>query len=220
MELLRDGIRIVVAGPPNSGKSSLVNAIAGSERAIVTPNPGTTRDHIEVPLAIAGMPVLLTDTAGLRTTDEPIERIGVERSRALIEDADVLLWLGEPSEAPAHERLIPVHSKCDLPGRDVAPGGSQAVSAVSGSGIARLLARVAEGARTLLRSEGAIALNRRQATHIAEAREALARAASGTDVVTVAEDLRVARNEFDRLTGKAGIENVLDALFSRFCLGK
>ena len=220
MEPLRDGIRVVVAGPPNSGKSSLVNAIAGSERAIVTDIPGTTRDHIEVPLSLGGIPVLLTDTAGLRESDELVERIGVGRSRALISAADVLLWLGEPGEAPDHPRLVKVHGKCDLPGRQEAPEGSHAISAVTGAGIAALLEKVGGLSSSLLPAEDAIALNRRQATHLAEAHEAVARAAAAHEVVTVAEDLRVARAAFDRLTGRASVENVLDALFSRFCLGK
>ncbi|HVL78324.1 MAG TPA: tRNA uridine-5-carboxymethylaminomethyl(34) synthesis GTPase MnmE [Sphingomicrobium sp.] len=99
IEPLKDGIKVVVAGPPNAGKSSLINAIAGQERAIVTDIPGTTRDHIEVPLAIAGVPVLLTDTAGLRESDNQVEQIGVERARALMEGADILLWPGRSLRA-------------------------------------------------------------------------------------------------------------------------
>ena len=111
---LRDGLLIVLAGPPNSGKSSLLNALVGYERAIVTDLPGTTRDHIEVAAALGGVPVRLTDTAGLRDSDEPVERIGVERARRLVELADVLVWLGEPGRAPDHPRLIRVHSRADL----------------------------------------------------------------------------------------------------------
>ena len=220
IEPLRDGIRVVVAGPPNSGKSSLLNAIAGSERAIVTDIPGTTRDHIEVPLALGGIPILLTDTAGLRATDEPVERIGVERSQALIHGADVLLWLGDPDDAPAHPRLLRIHSKSDLPERRNGPRGSFPVSSVTAEGVAPLLERVADEARALLPSEDALALNRRQAGHLEQAQHALVRASYSADIVTLAEELRQARGAFDRLTGRAGVENVLDALFSRFCLGK
>ena len=220
VEPLRDGVKVVVAGPPNAGKSSLLNAIAGTERAIVTDIPGTTRDHIEVPLAVGGIPLVLTDTAGLRDSEELVERIGVERSQALIEAADVLLWLGEPGDVPEHPRLVRVHSKCDVPGRSSAPSGSLAVSAVTGEGIAALLERVTELAATLLPVEDALALNRRQASHIEEAVAALCRASAASDIVTVAEELRLARGAFDRLTGRAGVEDVLDALFSRFCLGK
>ena len=220
VEPLRDGVRVVVAGPPNAGKSSLLNAIAGSERAIVTATPGTTRDHIEVPLALSGMPIVLTDTAGLRDSDETVERIGVQRSRELIEAADILLWLGEPADAPGHPRLLRIHSKCDLPERSETPPGSLPVSALSGAGIAALLERVAELAAALLPSEDQLALNRRQAAHLAEARAALVRAGEAEEIVTLAEELRLARTSFDRLTGRAGVEDVLDALFSRFCLGK
>lgn len=220
VEPLRDGVRVVIAGPPNSGKSSLLNAIAGSERAIVTAIPGTTRDHIEVPLSLGGIPILLTDTAGLRPTDEPVERIGVERSHALVEGADLLLWLGEADTAPAHPRLIHVQAKSDLPGRAATRPGSMAVSSLTGAGIAPLLEQIGGLAASLLPGEDAVALNRRQTIHLEEAREALARAAEATDIVTGAEDLRLARSAFDRLTGRAGMEDVLDALFSRFCLGK
>ncbi|HUE78242.1 MAG TPA: tRNA uridine-5-carboxymethylaminomethyl(34) synthesis GTPase MnmE [Sphingomicrobium sp.] len=220
MEPLRDGVRVVISGPVNSGKSSLLNAIAGSERAIVTDQPGTTRDHIEVPLALAGIPFVLTDTAGLRATDELVERIGVERSRGLIDAADILLWLGEPGDAPDHPRLLRIHSKCDLPGRAGAPAGSLPVSSHTGEGIGPLLERVGELAATFLPGDDALALNRRQALHLEGARGSLSRAESADDVVTIAEELRLARGSFDRLTGRAGIEDVLDALFSRFCLGK
>ena len=219
-EPLKDGVRVVVAGPPNAGKSSLINAIAGQERAIVTDIPGTTRDHIEVPLSLAGVPILLTDTAGLRETEELVERIGVDRARVMVEGADVLLWLGEPGDAPEHPGRILVHPRADLRDRSVAPRGSIAVSSQTGLGLKMLLERTAEIARTLLPADDAIALNRRQATHIAEARDALQLIASTEDFVLAAEHLRAARTAFDRLTGGAGMEDVLDALFGRFCLGK
>ena len=220
VEPLRDGVQVVIAGPTNSGKSSLLNVIAGSEKAIVTDLPGTTRDRIEVPLALAGVPLVLTDTAGLRATDERVEQIGVERAHASIEGADVLLWLGEAEEAPGHSRRILVHSRCDLPERAAAPEGSLAMSSRTGEGLAELLERVGALARALLPAGDAIALNRRQAAHLEQAHQALARVANDADVVTVAEDLRLARGAFDRLTGRAGVEDVLDALFARFCLGK
>lgn len=220
VERLKDGVRVVVAGPPNSGKSSLINVLAGEERAIVTHVPGTTRDYIEVPLALGGVPILLTDTAGLRASADEVEAIGVARAAKLIEAADVLVWLGEAGEAPDHPRVIKAHAKADLPGRGSAPEGSLALSCVSGDGIPELLRRVESEARSLLPVEDAIALNRRQAHHIGEAAEALSHAASASDVVLIAEDLRLARSAFDRLTGRAGVEDVLDALFSRFCLGK
>ena len=219
VEPLKGGVLVVVAGPPNAGKSSLINAIAGEDRAIVTDVPGTTRDHIEVPLSLGGVPVRLTDTAGLRDTDELVERIGVDRARSLVEAADVLLWLGEPAEAPSHPRVIRVHPRADLPERAVAPPQSVAVSAVTGEGLTHLLQNVVDQAQSLLPAESAIALNRRQASHIREARNAL-RLEGGDDLVLLAEHLRAARTAFDRLTGRAGMEDVLDAIFGRFCLGK
>ena len=219
-EPLKDGVRVVVAGPPNAGKSSLINVISGEERAIVTDVPGTTRDHIEVPLSLGGVPILLTDTAGLRETQDQVEAIGVARAAALVERADMLVWLGEPEGAPAHPRLIRVHAKADLAERREVPEESLPVSAVTGEGLKPLLERVGELARALLPSEGAIALNRRQAALIEEAWGAVSLAATSPDVVLIAENLRQARSAFDRLTGRAGVEDLLDALFSRFCLGK
>lgn len=220
IEPLRDGIAVVLAGPPNSGKSSLLNAIAGSDKAIVADLPGTTRDRIEVPLSLGGLPILLTDTAGLRETQEPVERIGVDRARESAEAADVLLWLGEPSDAPAHPQLVQVHARCDLSDRTHGPAGSLAVSAVTGQGIRELLEEVATRAAGLLPVEGAVALNRRQADAIADAASALRSMSAAPDLPVGADGLRAARAAFDRLTGRAGTEDMLDQLFGRFCLGK
>ena len=218
IEPLKHGVRVVIAGPPNAGKSSLINWIAGEDRAIVTEIPGTTRDHIEVPLSLGGVPILLTDTAGLRETDDMLEAIGVERAGKLVQAADVLVWLGERDDAPNHPQPILVHPKADL--RGAAPDGSIAVSSVTGLGISALLGEIEQRARALLPAEDAIALNRRQAQEVGDAAEALDGVAQARDFVLVAESLRLARAAFDRLTGRAGVEDVLDALFGRFCLGK
>jgi len=219
-ERLKDGVRVVVAGPPNAGKSSLLNVIVGEERAIVTDLPGTTRDHIEVPLSLAGVPIVLTDTAGLRESSDRIEAIGIARAGSLIESADVLVWLGDPDEAPPHPRTIRVHAKADLPERGEVPADSIAVSAITGGGLRRLSHHIAMCAKTLLPAEDAIALNRRQAEQLAAAEAALQGASHSNDLVMSAEHIRIARLAFDRLTGHAGVEDVLDALFARFCLGK
>jgi tRNA modification GTPase len=217
VEPLKDGVRVVVAGPPNAGKSSLVNALAEGERAIVTAIAGTTRDAIEVPLSLDGVPVLLVDTAGLRDSEDMVEAIGVRRAEGQLQRADLVLWLGEPDAAPAHLGLVMVHAKADRRGE--APEGSLPVSAVSGFGLGDLARRIVSEAKGLLPAEGELALNRRQATEIESARSALADA-GGTDLVRTAEALRLARSAFDRLSGRAGVEDMLDALFGRFCLGK
>lgn len=218
-ETLRDGVKVVISGPPNSGKSSLINAIAGSDKAIVTDVPGTTRDRIEVPLAFDGMPFLFVDTAGVRETDEAVERIGVERARAAAEAADILWWMGDPRQAPSHSSAILVHGRCDLPERAEAPVHSISVSSITGEGLEQLVARTKQLAARLLPGEGCVALNRRQAHELTAARNAL-EGATVADTLLVAEELRAARFAFDRLTGRASIEDVLDELFGRFCLGK
>ena len=219
VEPLKDGVLVVVAGPPNAGKSSLINAISGEDRAIVTDIPGTTRDHIEVPLSLGGLPIRLTDTAGLRVADDRIEAIGVERAGRLIDAADVLVWLGDPSEAVRHPRAVRILPKADLASRAL---GAEAlpVSSLTGEGITELLAEIERLARSILPAEDALSLNRRQASHLHEAASALDGINACVDLVLAAEKLRVARVAFDQLTGRAGVEDVLDTLFSRFCLGK
>lgn len=218
VEPLRDGIRVVVAGPPNAGKSSLINALAQSERAIVTPIPGTTRDVIEVPLAIGGIPFLLVDTAGLRETRDVVEAIGVDRARDQAGRADLLIWLGPKSEAPAHPGLIVILPKSDL--GSPADGVGIPVSAVTGEGLGALTERLIQRARFLLPQGDDVALDRRQHDLLAEAQGALERAASLQDPILAAEELRIARSAIDRISGRAGVEELLDALFGRFCLGK
>jgi tRNA modification GTPase len=219
-ERLKDGVKVVIAGPPNAGKSSLLNAIVQEERAIVTEIPGTTRDHIEVPLAIDGVPLLVIDTAGLRDSEDRVEAIGVSRAESLVKAADILIWLGDPNDARAHPCRLQVHAKSDLSDRHAPPAGAIAVSSLTGAGVDVLLEHVLRAAKMLLPAEDALALNRRQAKHMEEAAEALGAAAATDDAVLLAENIRLARGAFDRLTGRAGMEDVLDALFSRFCLGK
>ena len=217
VEPLRDGIRVVVAGPPNAGKSSLVNALAQSEKAIVTHIPGTTRDVIEVPVAIDGIPFVLVDTAGLRDSDDIVESIGIERARSEAERADLVLWLGEPNDSPDHPGMIRIAPKSDLgPPRQ----NGLAVSSMTGEGLSELVRQLLDGARKLLPKGDELALDRRQHELIAEAAEALERARHLKDSVLIAEELRNARTAVDRISGQAGVEELLDALFGRFCLGK
>lgn len=215
VEPLRDGIRVVVAGPPNAGKSSLVNALAQSEKAIVTHIAGTTRDVIEVPMAIDGIPFVIVDTAGLRDSDDVVEAIGVGRAKDEVERADLLLWLG--SDDPVqHPGLIQVAAKADLG----VSGEGLAVSAVSGQGLKELTRTLVSRASQLLPKADELALDRRQHELLLEAHEALKRGALLAEPVLVAEELRNARLAIDRIAGRAGVEDLLDALFGRFCLGK
>lgn len=216
VEPLRDGVRVVIAGLPNAGKSSLVNALAQSEKAIVTHIPGTTRDVIEVPIAIDGVPFVLVDTAGLRESDDVVEAIGIDRARSESERADLVLWLGRPDEAPDHAGLVRVAAKADL-GVD---GEGLPVSAVTGQGMADLARELVERARQLLPKGDELALDRRQHELLAESQDALARGEMLQDPVLIAEELRAARAAIDQISGRAGVEDLLDALFGRFCLGK
>lgn len=216
VEPLRDGIRVVVAGPPNAGKSSLVNALAQSERAIVTHIAGTTRDVIEVPIAIAGAPFVLVDTAGLRESGDVVESIGIDRARSEAERADILLWLGEGDDAPRHKGLICVVAKADLG----TSGSGLPVSSVTGEGLGRLTQALLDQAGQLLPKGDELALDRRQHDLLADAEAALQRASQLRDPVLIAEELRNARSAIDKISGRAGVDELLDALFGRFCLGK
>jgi tRNA modification GTPase len=215
VEPLRDGIRVVAAGPPNAGKSSLVNALAQSEKAIVTHIAGTTRDVIEVPIAIDGIPFVLVDTAGLRESGDIVEAIGIDRAKGEAKQADILLWLG-PDEPPQHKGLIRIAAKSDL-----GPSGpGLAVSTVTDQGLAELMRLLVDRAGKLLPKADELALDRRQHDLLSEAQAALQRGALLDDPVLVAEELRNARLAIDRISGRAGVEDLLDALFGRFCLGK
>ena len=229
-ERLRDGVRIVFAGPVNSGKSSLINILSGREAAITSPVAGTTRDIIEVPVNISGIPCLLWDSAGLRDAAGHVESLGVERSRQAMAGADLILWLGPPGNCPYPAKAILVQSKSDL-GRS-AGGADIAVSAVTGEGITALRRVLDERVRALLPPPDAVALNQRQQRHLSGAAGLLRGAhmvaedqdipglqADG-DILIVAENLRLARLELDHVTGRAGVEDMLDSLFGRFCIGK
>ncbi|MFN3387381.1 MAG: tRNA uridine-5-carboxymethylaminomethyl(34) synthesis GTPase MnmE [Allosphingosinicella sp.] len=217
-ERLRDGVRLVIAGPPNAGKSSLLNILAGREAAITSEIAGTTRDLVEAPTAIGGTPFLLVDTAGLRESADAIETIGVARARQSLGDADLILWLGAPEDCPDPKRAILVHAKADL--APPPPEADVAISSVTGSGLDALVALIAERAKALLPREGEVAINARHRAAIAEALAALREAQDQRDLLLAAEALRQARLALDRVTGRAGTEDMLDALFGRFCVGK
>ena len=225
-ERLRDGIRVVIAGPPNAGKSTLLNALAGRDAAIVSPIAGTTRDVIEVPVALGGVPFLLADTAGLRKPGaDEIEAIGMDRAHAMLAVADIVLWLGHGEELPyVPGALMMVHAKADLGAKPVDSGpfstAALVVSAVTGEGMDSLVAALIAAGERLLPPPGDYALSARQRTVMERARDALAESAKQTDDVLIAESLRSALASLDEITGRATTEAVLDELFSGFCIGK
>ena len=223
-ERLREGIDIVVLGAPNAGKSTLVNAIAGEEVAIVSETPGTTRDAIGVRIDLGGVPVRLVDTAGLRESTDAIEAEGVRRARAHGARADFLLLISAPPdfmapEAPPGIETLLVATKSDLP--FAPPANALAVSAKTGAGMATLIeiltARVAD-----LTDRGAgLALPRpRQMACLRDMASALDRAMAVSAPELRAEELQIAANAIARLTGVIGVEDVLDQVFSSFCIGK
>lgn len=219
-ERIRDGIRVVLAGPPNAGKSTLFNALIAREAAIVSPMAGTTRDVIEAPVEIDGLAFLFSDTAGLRESADAVEDEGVKRARNTSENADILFWLGDPQDAPEGANVIVLHPRADEIGREAKLAeAALAVSAITGEGMDELRRVLLECARTLLPTGDQLALNQRQRLALQEAGEALERAVAG-DWILLVENLRQARAALDRLSGHGGVEDMLDALFGRFCIGK
>ncbi|GIL40751.1 tRNA uridine-5-carboxymethylaminomethyl(34) synthesis GTPase MnmE [Roseiterribacter gracilis] len=220
-EALRDGIEIAVLGPPNAGKSSLINYLSGRDVAIVSPIAGTTRDAIEVRLDLGGWPVTLIDTAGLRDSTDPIEQEGVRRARARAEQADLSLWLTEAAEAGVPSPIpgaICVATKTDLA---LAPAGWLGISTITGVGLGALLATLEGAVADILATSGAaIPTRERHLAAITEARDALHRALQADLPELMAEDLRLAARALGRIAGRVDVEDVLDRLFASFCIGK
>ena len=222
-ERLRDGVRVVLAGPPNSGKSTLLNALVQREAAIVSDIAGTTRDLIEVPVALDGVPFVFTDTAGLREDGaEVIEAIGIDRAHIAISGADIVLWLGDEGSEPEHPRLWQIEAQIDRPAvsRETKLAPRIRISAHSGEGIDGLIADLVVTARTMLPADGDIALNARQHGLLSECAAALRGAEEQADLLLRAEGLRLARLSLDALLGRTHVEDMLDALFGAFCIGK
>ncbi|ABC64702.1 tRNA uridine-5-carboxymethylaminomethyl(34) synthesis GTPase MnmE [Erythrobacter litoralis] len=219
VERLRDGVRVVFAGPPNAGKSTLFNALLQSEAAIVSPIAGTTRDVLERPVAFGGTPFTLIDTAGLHEGgDDSIERIGIDRARAALRDADIVLWLGPEGEGP--DNAWEIDAQSDIDERTAKSAPRLRLSAKTGEGIDALVRDLRDAARDLLPRPGDVAVNARQHALLSEAAGELAEITRGQDLLITAEHLRTARSAFDRFTGRATTEDMLDALFGRFCIGK
>ncbi|MBV8704527.1 MAG: tRNA uridine-5-carboxymethylaminomethyl(34) synthesis GTPase MnmE [Acetobacteraceae bacterium] len=220
-ERVREGLSFVVVGPPNVGKSSIINALAGRDVAIVSEHPGTTRDALEARVVLAGVPAALVDTAGLRDAADPVEAEGVRRARARMESADLSLAV-EARDAPRLHvagRILRIMNKIDLGG--TVPDDAIGVSALTGEGMARLRARLEEQAAELTASAGPPPLTRhRHRAALAEAETRLRAALHAPLPELRAEDLRLALRAFGRVTGVVGVEDILDTLFSSFCIGK
>ena len=217
-ERLRDGVRVVLAGPPNAGKSSLFNALLSDDAAIVTDVAGTTRDVLERPIALGGVPFILIDTAGVRDEGaEAIEAIGIERARREIVEGHIVLWLGAPTDAP--EGSIVIRAKADLDDSSDL-GDGQAVSVVTGLGLPELIDTLIERGRGILPPVDRIGFNRRQKQCALEAASCLDQVDTRSELLIAAENLRLARSALDRLVGRDSTEEMLDALFGQFCIGK
>lgn len=228
-EVIAEGLSVVIAGPPNAGKSTLINALVQRELAIVSPVAGTTRDVIETPLALDGIAMRFSDTAGIRGEGaDAIEAIGIDRAKAAVDAADILLWLGSPKTAPDHPRAILIAAQADRWKGDAAAEADAArcdltLSAATGEGMDRLHRMIVEMARTLLPREGEAALRQRQRAALSEAKQWLeieSGSREASDLILLAERLRLATTALDRITGRAGVEDMLDTLFGRFCIGK
>jgi tRNA modification GTPase len=243
-ERLRDGLVVAIAGPPNAGKSTLFNRLARREAAIVSPFPGTTRDVIEVYLDLAGYPVTLLDTAGIRDSDDPVEQEGVRRARARAKSADLVLWVNDVAafglvteddeETALRSGYWLVNNKVDLAEDELGQrtefrfGGGAAktftISATTGTGIDGLIEALRAFASDFFASTEAPVTTR--ARHraalertVAAIDRALSEGESGREEV-VAEELRLAATELGRLTGRVDVEDILDVIFRDFCIGK
>jgi tRNA modification GTPase len=226
---LRDGFTIVIAGPPNVGKSTLMNALAGRDVAIISPIPGTTRDLIEVFLDLNGYPVILVDTAGIRESEDPIEQEGVGRARRRAASADLVLWLRDSGDGQAPGGLgsptLAVRTKVDLKAADTPASRPTdlAISAKTGAGVDRMLDVIAELAEERMSSaEPALLTLERHRRAFQDARQALtsALAPESAEPELIAEDLRRAASAMDRVVGRIGVEEVLGEIFARLCVGK
>ena len=220
-EILREGFRVAIAGAPNAGKSSLMNWLAGREVAIVSDIAGTTRDALEVTLDLRGVPVRLFDTAGLRETADVVETIGIERAHERIAAADLVLLLaapGAPVSHVKHERVLRIGTKVDL---GPSPDADFAISTQDGTGLAELIDRLAQEATSAAGDPDAVIPTRARHREILRATLAeLATARADLPPEILSEILRASASRLGALTGRTGVEDLLDLIFSEFCVGK
>jgi tRNA modification GTPase len=225
-EIVREGFRVALLGAPNAGKSSLLNALARRDVAIVSAEAGTTRDVIEVRLDLAGLPVVVSDTAGIREAGSAVEQEGIRRSMAAAREADLVIWMSETGDSQlpdgiSRETSLAIRSKADLAREST--GKLLAISAVTGEGLDRLVAEIAQRAAGVVGSGAEPALTRaRYRQSLESARQAIAAFLEGdVDAIELrAEDVRRAAHAIGRITGRVDVEDVLDQVFSRFCIGK
>jgi len=230
-ERLREGLVVAIAGPPNAGKSSLLNRLARREAAIVSPYAGTTRDVIEVHLDLGGYPVTLLDTAGVRESDDPVEQEGVRRARARAEGADLVLWVEEAGDRAVgrseHKSQWRIHNKVDLLGtstmvRATSPGTFH-LSALTGKGVDQLVEALASYAADCFhRGEPALVTRQRHRHALRETADAVRRAlaARGGQEELIAEEFRLAARALGRLAGRVDVEDIIDVIYRDFCIGK
>ncbi|HYL88981.1 MAG TPA: tRNA uridine-5-carboxymethylaminomethyl(34) synthesis GTPase MnmE [Burkholderiales bacterium] len=226
--LLRSGVHVVLAGPPNVGKSSLLNRLAGEERAIVTPIPGTTRDALRESIHVDGVAVVLVDTAGLRESGDELEKLGMARTQSELQRADVVVAVhdatGDSLTAPAAAAgadRIDVYNKADLRPGFAPPAGAIAVSAKTGQGMGDLRAAIARAAGWSSTGESVFLARERHLRALAAAKGHLARAAAEKGRWELfAEELRLAHDELSAITGAFTADELLGEIFGRFCIGK
>jgi len=227
-ERLRVGFTVAIVGAPNAGKSTLINHILQRDAVIVSEIPGTTRDYLEFFVELDGFPVVFIDTAGFRVAVDPIERIGVERSRQRIRAVDLIVWLAEGEHVgedflPDGVPVIKVQSKIDLSERQPILMDMLSLSSYTGHGIVALVERIVGHAASFFSEAGNAGLGtERQRVAANAALEAIERALSTTGRAEefVAEDIRAALTAVGRVTGRVDVEDVLDEVFSRLCVGK
>jgi tRNA modification GTPase len=223
--LLRDGVSVAIAGLPNVGKSSLLNALAGEDVAIVTPIAGTTRDPVRATVLVGGVALNLVDTAGLRESDDPVERLGVSRAGGEIERAGIILWVSAPDVAGSEQcpfaedpRCLRVVNKSDLAASRSAGGLS--VSASTGKGMVQLREALARAAGMRACGEGALCARARHIDALHRAAALLERVAQERQVELAAEGLRETARALGEIVGQGAADDLLGEIFSRFCIGK